>query len=152
MGDYLTCAADMGDPLADLKRAYHENRVADAGRILVENKHAPWWENLMVYTCAMRNKKDAVAEAFWQRALGAINGREAAYAAAAELMQATGPPDAGALRGLDLPAAEKAVLCCALAARHPERSAELRALSERYNFDPRYPWLFLKRWNRPVRH
>jgi len=151
MTDYLTCVADAGDPLAGLKKAYHENRVADADRMLTPEVPHPWWEDLLLYTCAQLNGETAIAQAHWQRAMDATAARGTAYSALKEAVAAPGGPDAETLRRLDLPALEKAVLCCALAARHPERAAELGALSEQYNFNPRYPWLFIKQWNGRLR-
>lgn len=147
MNGYLTCLADAGDPGADLKRAYHEQRVADADRLLSGNTPHAWWEHLLLYTLATRKNEPAVAEAHWLKAAAETNARSLAGAKTRSILEAGAAPDVETLRNLDLTPREKAVLCCALAARYPERGKELSALSELYNFNPGYPCLLVKHWN-----
>lgn len=150
MNAYLQCLADSDDPHAELQKLYHLNRIEEANALLSAEENHPWWEHLVMYCAAMNNQRTDIAETHLQKAIAEIGTGTPEQRMAAALLQVANP-DPEQIRQLRLPPEEKALLCTALAYRFPSQRLALLKLSGLYNFEPTYPWLYLKRWNKALK-
>jgi hypothetical protein len=83
----------------------------------------------------------------WQRsALTHLAGADRGYRVFAELVEGDTPITPGALARISLPPRDKATLLTLLAVRRPEAATRALREADRLNFEPVFPYHFLRRF------
>ncbi|MDF7825214.1 hypothetical protein P4B35_14415 [Pontiellaceae bacterium B12227] len=141
---YLSCRMEAGHPQAQFEKLLYNNQVAEAHKELSRKENHAWEEHLVLYCLAESLENKTISSIHWTRALNEFKPTSRAQFLAVELLKAEVVPQAESIEMLDMDVRQKALICMSLAYRFPEHHEVFCRLSEKYNFTPRHPQLFIK--------